>query len=446
MSHREQQFWGNIFQLDNPLLPAAYRHSAESIDGAPSPAITTYIFTVPEDVLVEIFHLTRPEYNDPSQFYSYFSSLLSLSHVCRTWRNTISLNMPTAWSKILIRLPKSTGIVRLAELSLIRTGDTCPLNLSITPGFQYSPPLSSQEVELVIEVFNLFISYADRWHTIQIKFRYMFPPGRILSLPIPRNLVFVRGIMLWEWEQAAQDQIWEAINSSLRLRRVHWENVIPRSTPWSQLENVRIAVDYIQPLKDVLPRFTNLTSLSMRCGDFTGFHPQDFTTELITIPALRVLDLDGFHINPVLDRIVAPRLQELDIYNNYAREAHPDLFPSIHTFLTQSNCHLRTLSIRDPGTDYNSLLIFLRQSLTTNTLSSLEDCHLYMGPCIADEVIRLLTIPILDEHIHGLSSLSHMICLPFGIYRGPLGHPTLPVFLELCSNPDLTMGHYKRLQ
>ncbi|KAF8642956.1 hypothetical protein AX16_009296 [Volvariella volvacea WC 439] len=318
--------------------------------------------------------------------------------------------MPTAWSTISIQSPKSPGLVQLVELSLIRTGDTCPLNLSIS---QYGTSPSSQEIELVVEILNLYISYADRWHTIHINVGSKVGAGRVSSLPIPRNLVFVQGITLNEWKQAAQDQIWEAINSSPRLRRARWENVIPKSTPWSQLEQVDIMVNLIQPLGDVLPRLTNLTSLNMRCGGFTGLVPQAFTTKLISIPALQVLHLTGFHIYPILDRLVTPRLRELSIHPNYVRETHTDPFPSIHAFLTHSNCHLVKLKNSDPNIDSNSTLAFLRQSLAANTLDDLRTFNLHGSPSAPDEVARLLTIPIPDEEGQGLQSISQMIFLLF---------------------------------
>ncbi|KAF8645620.1 hypothetical protein AX16_007702 [Volvariella volvacea WC 439] len=320
--------------------------------------------------------------------------------------------MPTAWSTILIRSPKSASIVRLAELYLIRTGETCPLKLSITQGSQYNSPPSPQEIEVLVDILNMFISYADRWHTIQIKLRSKFPQGRLLSLSTPQNLVYVRGIYLGEWEQAAQDQVWEAINNSPHLRRVQWINFIPESTPWSQLENVNVMVRYIRPLADLLPRLTNVTSLSMQCGYFPALGPQDFTTELITIPALRLLHLTGYHIYPVLNRIMTPRLQELDIRPSYVRNAYTNPFPSIHTLLTRSNCHLLSLKLRDARVGHSSLLTFLHQSLGANTLTKLETFVLDACPSISDKVIRLLTIPIPDEDIQYPLSLSGMICLP----------------------------------
>ncbi|KAF8645627.1 hypothetical protein AX16_007709 [Volvariella volvacea WC 439] len=406
----EQEFWRRILGENAQRIQSV--DCCSSNDTSPS-AVTTpaSIFTLPEEILVEILHCAKHDYQGSDQVYEHFTSLIRFSHVCRVWRSIIATSMPTAWSTILVVPTESTGIVRLVELSLIRTGTTCLLNIAIDQGSQPEPP-TPQQFEATIEILNLILSHADRWHTVDIALWSKSPPERIIRPPNARNLFHVRGIVLRGLEPTSRDQIWDAVNSSPELRKTSWILFVPASAPWSQLEKVDITIEDIPSLEDVLPRLINLAALTIGSSAPRGASDQQvFSGKLIPIPLLRVLHLTGSCLYPLLDRIKAPLLQELLFHPSYKLGKDIHLLSSIHTLLTPSKCHLVSLDVRHGMIDRHSILTFLHQSLAENTLNALETFILHCGPNMSDEVAQLLTVPIPEES-RGQNSFSRTICLP----------------------------------
>ncbi|KAF8645617.1 hypothetical protein AX16_007699 [Volvariella volvacea WC 439] len=185
---------------------------------------------------------------------------------------------------------------------------------------QNEPLPASQELENAIEILNLILSYADRWHTVEISLRSRFPPERILQPPKARNLFRVRGIVLTGWESTSRDQIWDVVNSSPELRKATWMFFMPSSTPLSQLKEADIMTQDIQLLEDVLPRLANLTALALSSSPYEGASSQQtFSGKLISLPLLRVLRLLG-SCHHLLDRIEAPSLQKPEVYPSHRLE------------------------------------------------------------------------------------------------------------------------------
>ena len=123
----------------------------------------------------------------------YSDSPLLLTRICSSWR-AIALSSPRIWSKVYIPLPgdpsfsSGHGIItdeitfskrrqRFARVLRLRCdavrkwlsrSGTCPLSLFVTyPGY-YSVIQDSKDDELIQEMFNILLSFADRWRDVDL--------------------------------------------------------------------------------------------------------------------------------------------------------------------------------------------------------------------------------------------------------------------------------------
>ena len=146
---------------------------------------------LPPDVLHEIFFHCLPTHRNPIMSSS--ESPVLLTQICSSWR-AIALSSPRIWSKIHIPLPgdpswipgsgqtsdenklsrrylRIAGILQLrcdaVRRWLSRSG-TCPLSISI---YYPSPDSGRQNTkvdELYHEMFNILLSFADRWSDVDL--------------------------------------------------------------------------------------------------------------------------------------------------------------------------------------------------------------------------------------------------------------------------------------
>ena len=146
---------------------------------------------LPLDVLHEIFFHCLPTHRNPIMTSS--ESPLLLTHICSSWR-AIALSSPRIWSKIHIPLPGDPGLnqgngtftdgtslsrlfQRIAGVLQLRCdavrrwlsrSGTCPLSISIYHPSSYSNPQNSKVEELSQEMFNILLSFADRWSDVDL--------------------------------------------------------------------------------------------------------------------------------------------------------------------------------------------------------------------------------------------------------------------------------------
>ena len=144
---------------------------------------------LPLDVLHEIFFHCLPAHRNPIMKSS--ESPLLLTRICSSWR-AIALSSPRIWSKIHIPLPGDPSFTPRDEIItdglsrrrqkiasvlqlrcdavrrwLSRSG-TCPLSISIYHPSSYSNPQNSKVEELSQEMFNILLSFADRWSDVDL--------------------------------------------------------------------------------------------------------------------------------------------------------------------------------------------------------------------------------------------------------------------------------------
>ena len=146
---------------------------------------------LPLDVLHEIFLHCLPTHRNPIMNFS--ESPLLLTRICSSWR-AIALSSPRIWSRIHIPLPgdpslasgyaivideaslssrrqRFAGLLKL-RCEVVRTwlsrSGTCPLSLSITYPASRSHIQNLKDDELSHEMFNILLSFADRWRDVNI--------------------------------------------------------------------------------------------------------------------------------------------------------------------------------------------------------------------------------------------------------------------------------------
>ncbi|KIM41498.1 hypothetical protein M413DRAFT_445486 [Hebeloma cylindrosporum] len=143
---------------------------------------------LPPDVLHEIFFHCLPTDRNPVMKHS--ESPLLLTRICHSWR-AIALSSPRIWSKVHVPLPgdhtfsewsyaldyhtvikdghrQSFADVVRSRCDAIRRwlsrSGACPLSLSIGHSGDYS----SLGIELIQEMFDMLLSFADRWRDIDL--------------------------------------------------------------------------------------------------------------------------------------------------------------------------------------------------------------------------------------------------------------------------------------
>ena len=146
---------------------------------------------LPPDVLHEIFFHCLPTHRNPIMTSS--ESPVLLTRICSSWR-AIALSSPRIWSKIHIPLPgdpnsspgygitphvtnltfrrqRFTNLLQLrcnvVQRWLSRSG-TCPLSISIHHPGSYSDSQNPKDDDLSQEMFNILLSFADRWSDVDL--------------------------------------------------------------------------------------------------------------------------------------------------------------------------------------------------------------------------------------------------------------------------------------
>jgi len=145
---------------------------------------------LPPDVLHEIFFHCLPTHHNPAMKIS--EPPLLLTRICSSWR-AIALSSPRIWSKIHIPLPGDPDVsegfnetitveTRLndrrqrfasvmesrcdAVRSWLSRSGTCPLSLSVAYWGGDSSIHDSKGDELIQEMFDILLSFADRWTNV----------------------------------------------------------------------------------------------------------------------------------------------------------------------------------------------------------------------------------------------------------------------------------------
>ena len=146
---------------------------------------------LPPDVLHEIFFHCLPIHHNPIMKSS--ESPLLLTRICSSWR-AIALSSPRIWSKVYIPLPGDPSISsgygtindettlsirrqRFAGILRSRCGavrrwlersGACPLSLSVTYPSNCSGIQNPKDDELIHEMFEILLSFADRWRDVDL--------------------------------------------------------------------------------------------------------------------------------------------------------------------------------------------------------------------------------------------------------------------------------------
>ncbi|KAF8966867.1 hypothetical protein BDZ97DRAFT_584848 [Flammula alnicola] len=339
-----------------------------------------------------------------------------LGQVCRYWRD-LALGIPALWSTIYIYYPMKTQVY-LTKLWLKRSGDYCPLNLTMK---EVEPEYPEDDQNAFREMMDAFTepSRIRRWKKIDFQFpwdeglcirsflsalqqdKMDFPvlESAALKFHDDENIGWAicdhperpdEGIYL--------DEIWQLLHKAASLRSVNWDRlyeIIPDHPPWSQLTSIRIEEIGTFPIKilDALQYCENLQFLSVLSIQGYGEYRARSEESVIRHGMLHTLIIETRGSNEdqksLFEIVELPALQTLTI--GYVEDfKEPSFFQD---FLVASQCHLKKLTLthwRDSETDTGSILGNL---LMLPELRSVVDLEVeeYRSYTVTNSTLRLLS-------------------------------------------------------
>ncbi|KAH8797890.1 hypothetical protein DL96DRAFT_895625 [Flagelloscypha sp. PMI_526] len=344
-----------LFSLESPNMYGNFPKRLSTVR-IPSPTVihpsySSGIEALPHELQQKIFLLLvlAHFFSDIRTFSSFDkrSTLLILSHVCRSWRMVV-LDHPLLWSYIL-----ATGPLRpeLVDLWLRRSG-----NMGLTVSLSRVQSQSTQcEVccdNNVISV-RLIANHSSRWVSLTIKSRALDNPA-LLELT-PGSLPQLRKFF-WHTSSFTIDptlnHILQIVSTDSQVETA-WINHIPSEMPWNQLLELRLfGVDLSTKMR-VLGRMQNLTSLSwIRAGGNLDIH----LSSPVNFPRLTTLRVNSASPNcsGIFDAVTLPSLSDLHFSTAWdwsdelpVNGYHPRfvVFGAICELLARSGCHLHRIFV-----------------------------------------------------------------------------------------------------
>ena len=393
---------------------------------------------LPPDVLHEIFFHCLPTHHNPSMKYS--ESPLLLTRICSSWR-AIALSSPRIWSKIHIPLPGDPGVsegfnetitveTRLndrrqrfagvmksrcdAVRSWLSRSGTCPLSLSVAYWGGDVSMHDSKEDELIQEMFDILLSFADRWTNV------------ILSVPE-------------DIHNKLQNDINPTMFSSLQSLKItlygkpHWGNGKPTPILLLAAPALRrltindIEATFHMTLNPVQPIWSQITHITFASAT-TDMH---FLVLLRQCPNLVlgnfIVDASQWSEQTIVDQgeVLLPRLESLAINDSGTHGIMAILFhaikaPALTKLLYQRfnrPRYIRSHSTGIPLPASSPVIPLLENSTLINDLSlnmltspDIEDClqrgeqvtHIVFGrpsPTNTYGQTQLLPLPFMDPDI-----------------------------------------------
>ncbi|KIM41317.1 hypothetical protein M413DRAFT_146379 [Hebeloma cylindrosporum] len=321
---------------------------------------------LPPDVLHEIFFHCLPTYHNPVMTSS--ESPLLLTRICSSWR-AIALSSPRIWSQVYIPLPgdpnysSGYGVItdqatlnrrsqRFASVLRLRCdavrrwlsrSGTCPLSLTVTYPSTYSDVQNLEIDELIREMFDMLLSFADRWTDVDLsmpediynKLQSNINPitfSSLTSLKISLN-------QAPHWNNTATQQFPIRLLDAPRLRRLHISATQTSYTPMLR--------------QSFWNHFTHITFAS----------PTTDEDVLVLLRGCPNLVFGKFFVIPssqwdqTVDQfaVVLPRLRSLYMQDSGAHESMAILFKALNApSLTSLSYHW--FSHRSPGDGLDSAI------------------------------------------------------------------------------------------
>ncbi|KAK0224160.1 hypothetical protein IW262DRAFT_877832 [Armillaria fumosa] len=354
----------------NQICPIKMRSQATESSPLTIPPATEAILSIPPEISADIF-IWVDILNERSRC---FDTPWILSQVCGRWRD-IALSFPQLWSRVHI-----TGRRKLFSLGLLA-------RLHAALGRARSYPLwieYSETADPGVHMWPVLLAHCAHWKTVSIFFLTPeFPsrlPGEQYSFPLLESLDFrfdrymVRGFSI-------QENALDGFSTAPRLQRVSLYGIRSPSClklPWFQLTSIDLACGTDRDEMQILLKTSNLQRVLLLLDHEIG----------VPLPGPVVQSslrsMETWDVSP-LQYFTLPNLEVLNVV--YTDDPSP--IPIIHSFISRSQCALRTFHL-------NGLEISEDLHKTLLDLPSLEDLRLEFSCTVTgsfEAFMRFLTYP-----------------------------------------------------
>ncbi|KAJ7701632.1 hypothetical protein B0H16DRAFT_1902625 [Mycena metata] len=302
-------------------------------------AYTCPVFTLPNEIVSEIFVHFLPVYPEPPPMIGRSSPNI-LGRICREWRD-IALSTPALWRGITLSLGNGKRFdqkLRLLETWLQRSG-SCLLSIHMNLDVYPDPT----RTKMLDSFTDTIAAHRARWE--YFRFYSSTHPFPSVTAPLP----FLRALAMGSVNPIVKpniDSLTQALHAAPLLQDVDilpWREHYICLYPWSQL--TRFTAHSILPhiCVDILARAHNLTY----CYLFICAESDEVTeiSQNVTHRNLSSLILRGYVPDDMpwkfLDVLTLPALQKLEIGELLLlREDH------IASLISRSRCNIQELYIR----------------------------------------------------------------------------------------------------
>ncbi|KAK0460601.1 uncharacterized protein EV420DRAFT_1641151 [Desarmillaria tabescens] len=333
------------------------------------PSTAEVILSIPPEISADIFVWV----DIMNERHRCFDTPWILSQVCGRWRD-IALSFPQLWSRVHImgrRERFSPG--RLAQLqTALARARSYPLWIEY---FETADPGA--------HMWTVILAHCAHWKTISLSFVTPEFPSRLPGnqhLPLLESFDFrfdrymVRGCSI-------QENALDGFSTAPRLRQVSLYGIRSPSClklPWSQLTTIDLACGTDHDEMQILIKSSNLQRVLLLLDHEIGLPLPGPVVQ----SSLR--SMETWDVSP-LQYLTLPNLEVLSVvYTD-----NPSPIPTIHSFVSRSQCALRTLHLN--GLEINEDL-----HKTLLDIPSIEDLRLEFSctaPGSFEAFMRFLAYP-----------------------------------------------------
>ncbi|TFK58922.1 hypothetical protein BDN72DRAFT_966207 [Pluteus cervinus] len=351
------------------------------------------IQVLPSELLHEIFPLCvtpkverfLPPTHIPPRFNT---TALAISHTCAAWR-TLAISLPHMWSTITVCCP-DVRITQLVKLYLQRSGDTIPLDLSLTESnhryMNGGENLSELWYKSSMRILYWWRNQVHRWRSIELHLDRLFPWKQFMEItPDQISQVETAILALPLWANDEVDWFWDLLHKSPKLCETRWFCLptFPASAPLGQLTKVHIQTMSMFQLSSFFPAAPLLRDLQI--DELRGSAARG----VVKVPFLERLKVNLAHLDYaiLMDYLCTPQLQHLDLVLQVDTQDET----ALGSFLFRSQCNLRRLHLRALNSEEESIVRLLR--LASPLLMDLVGCTIHLMP-ITERIVNELMPPI----------------------------------------------------
>ncbi|KAJ7115376.1 hypothetical protein C8R44DRAFT_675801 [Mycena epipterygia] len=388
------------------LMSSTGRHVALKEMVEPYYALLSPMRAIPPEILQEIFMACLPQRHNALMHAGH--APLLLGRVCSAWR-TISLSTAALWSSVHVVVPSQDSFhltepgedippvsdaLQLCEAlrTWLQRSGSCPLSISMF--------IPRYHLETTPRPFvDTIASYRCRWKTLQLiqVTHDSFPSLWDLR---PVDVPLLETIDIVDVNPHSEPEHLGFLTAPVNLRSVSLNFLITRNVgiptcSWDRITTLALesrasffTLDEQQAM-EIVAQCVNLQSCRLAfplLGDPNTAVSSTSAIRGITLSHLEMLTVKAeltliapFNIGRILDSLVLPALQELELQGNSSRsynaagelilEPSSDMMLALEDLVMRSSCTLRALTLRLVTGDVAPLLRCLERSSALKTLT-----------------------------------------------------------------------------